>query len=150
MDSIEMPREKARWELHKNAGSYFEQILEAAPYQTITVWPLTSYITSHPNKMSKTSWRSKNELIINSLQWTHTHGHIRIVQRAETYIHQLCINSGWCLDDLLWRIIDRDEWCGRIKECVPLACLHEEDNILLCCSCFMFSKKCWMVQCEDF
>ena len=31
MDVDKMHREKARWELHKNATSYTEQILEATP-----------------------------------------------------------------------------------------------------------------------
>ena len=29
-------------------------ILEATPYKTATVWPLTSYLTNHPSKMNKT------------------------------------------------------------------------------------------------
>ena len=37
-------------------GSCFEQILEAAAYQTAAVKPLTSHLTSHPSKMSKTCW----------------------------------------------------------------------------------------------
>ena len=34
-----MPREKARWELHKDATCCFEQILEAAPLKTATDLP---------------------------------------------------------------------------------------------------------------
>ena len=29
-----MPGEKARWELHKDAATYFEQFLDAAPSKT--------------------------------------------------------------------------------------------------------------------
>ena len=37
-------REKARWELHKNATSNIEEILEAAPHESATVRPLTSHL----------------------------------------------------------------------------------------------------------
>ena len=43
MDTNKMHREKARWELCKNAMSYFEQILET-PRKTAVVWPLTSHL----------------------------------------------------------------------------------------------------------
>ena len=38
-DSNEMHREK--WELHKNATDYFEQSVEATPYKTAAVQPIT-------------------------------------------------------------------------------------------------------------
>ena len=34
-------REKAWWELHKDAACYFKQILEAAPYKTAAVPPIS-------------------------------------------------------------------------------------------------------------
>ena len=37
IDRNKMYREKAGWELHKNATSYFDQILEAAPHKTTAV-----------------------------------------------------------------------------------------------------------------
>ena len=36
--------EKAWWELHKNVKCFFFQILEATPYKTAVVQPLTSYL----------------------------------------------------------------------------------------------------------
>ena len=54
LDSNEIPVKKtARWELHKNAAWYFEQILEAALYKAATLWSLTSHLTNYPNKISK-------------------------------------------------------------------------------------------------
>ena len=44
MDADKTYREKARLELHKNATSYTEQILEATPHKTATVLSLTSYL----------------------------------------------------------------------------------------------------------
>ena len=54
MEANETHREKSRWELHKNATIYFEQILEATPHET-DVRSLTSYLKKHPSKTKKTS-----------------------------------------------------------------------------------------------
>ena len=53
-DTDKTYREKAKWELHKNATSYKEQIREAIPHEKTAVWPLTSHLQNHPNKMNKT------------------------------------------------------------------------------------------------
>ena len=34
MDANKTQKEKSKWELHKNAGSYFEQIFEDIPHET--------------------------------------------------------------------------------------------------------------------
>ena len=73
-----MHGEKARWELHKNATSAFEQILEAAPYETAVVRPLVSHLSNHTSKTNKTYWRSREELSNDVLLWTSTHGHTSI------------------------------------------------------------------------
>ena len=51
-DTNEVQREKAWWELHKNATSYFEKILEATPHETTAVRPLTFHLKNYPNKMN--------------------------------------------------------------------------------------------------
>ena len=43
MDADKTHRDKVRWDLHKNATSYIEQILEATPHETTAVWSLTSH-----------------------------------------------------------------------------------------------------------
>ena len=44
MDADKVYQEKARQELHKNAKSYTEQILEATSHKTATVRPSTSHL----------------------------------------------------------------------------------------------------------
>ena len=44
MDADKAYREKARWELHKNATSYIEQNLEATSHKTAPVRSSTSYL----------------------------------------------------------------------------------------------------------
>ena len=40
--------------MHKNATSYFAQILEATPHETTAVRPLASYLKNYPSKTNKT------------------------------------------------------------------------------------------------
>ena len=55
MDVDKTYREKARQELHKNAMSYIEQILEATPHDTLAVWLLASHLKlSKKDKTCKT------------------------------------------------------------------------------------------------
>ena len=54
LDANETHGEKVRWELHKNAKFYFEQILEATLYKTAVVGLLTSHLTIDPSKTNKT------------------------------------------------------------------------------------------------
>ena len=54
MDTNKTQREKARWELHKNAMCCLEQILEAILHKIAAVLPPTSRLTNHPSKTNKT------------------------------------------------------------------------------------------------
>ena len=55
MNFDNMHREKTSQELHKNATSYIEQILEAILYETTSEQQLTSQVKNHSNKTKKTS-----------------------------------------------------------------------------------------------
>ena len=48
-----MPREKAKWELHKDVAYCFEHIPEAAIYRTEVVQPLTTNLENHQSNSSK-------------------------------------------------------------------------------------------------
>ena len=51
MDSDQAYREKTRWRLHNYATSYIKQILEVTSPKIAAIWPPTSYLFNHPNKM---------------------------------------------------------------------------------------------------
>ena len=53
-DANQTHREKATWELHKNATSYLEQFLKATHHETTAVRPHTSHLKNHPNTTNKT------------------------------------------------------------------------------------------------
>ena len=77
---------KTKWELHKNAWSYFEQILEATPHETAAVLLLTSHLknikiwrTTHAGDC----WRSKDELISDVLLRTPAHGRASSIRKLD-------------------------------------------------------------------
>ena len=110
LDFKEMSGEKARCALHKDATCCFEQILEAASYKTATVQPLTSHLTNHPSKTSKTyCWKSKHGLISNDLLFTFTHAHTSVDWAANTYSNQLCAGTGYDLERWLIRMDGKRE-----------------------------------------
>ena len=54
MDADKTLRGKAWWDLHKNATSYIDQILEVKPHETIAVRPLTFHLKNHSSQTNKT------------------------------------------------------------------------------------------------
>ena len=85
-------------------------------------WKQLSYKTavskSHPRKLRHAGhyWRSRNELISNVLLLTLMYAHTSIGQPAKTEIHQLCVDAGCSLKDLLSMRADKDRWWERAKE----------------------------------
>ena len=49
MDANETYGEKAWQQLHKNAVSNIEQVLEAAPHKAAALWPLTTHHENYPS-----------------------------------------------------------------------------------------------------
>ena len=90
--------EKARWELHKNATSYTEKILEATSQKNgrCTI----SYLWSQkPSKedgqdMQGSAGKVKNELISDVLPRTPSHGYASVGRPTITYIQQFCTDTG--------------------------------------------------------
>ena len=99
--------------------SYSEEILEAAPRTTATVWVTVSNLTKHPKldeqeivvvaeKLSKTHHRSSPMKFYTGIHqgWSST----------KTYINQLCANTRYRLKDLLGAMNHRNGWRARVKD----------------------------------
>ena len=56
MDADKTYREKVSRELHKNATSYIEQILEVTSHKKAAVKPPSFHLKNHPNQTNKTCW----------------------------------------------------------------------------------------------
>ena len=54
-------------------------------------------------------WRSKDELISDIL-WISIYGHASVGRPAKTYLYQLCVDTGYCLEDLPRVMNDCDLW----------------------------------------
>ena len=55
-------------------------------------------------------WRSKDELISDVLLWKPAHGHASVGRPTKTYIDQLCVDTGCCIEDLPRMMSDIDWW----------------------------------------
>ena len=97
-----------------NAVSNIEQVLEAAPLNAVVVRPLTTHplktIQVRRTRHAGYCWRSRNELIIDILLWTPSHWRAKARGPARIYVHQLCADTGWSLEDLLEEMNDREGW----------------------------------------
>ena len=101
---------KTKWELHKNATSYLEQILKATPHETMAVRSLTSYLKTNPSKMTWDTAGKVRTDISNVLQWPPPHGCVSVGWPERTYLHQLCMDTGCNLEDLPRVTDDGDGW----------------------------------------
>ena len=91
-----------------------EKILESAPYKTATVQPLTSHLTNHPSKMSKTCWSLLKKYEQTCELQSLTHRHTSVGGPTKTYIHQFCVETGCCQKDLeQWLIVTNSERVSR-------------------------------------
>ena len=61
-------------------------------------------------------WRSKDELISNVLLWTPTYGCAKAGRPAQTYMQQLCEDTGCNLEDLPEAMNDREKWRERVRD----------------------------------
>ena len=61
-------------------------------------------------------WRSRDELIRDVLLWIPTHGRAKAGRPAQTYIQQLCEDTGCCPEDLTRAMNDREEWRERVRD----------------------------------
>ena len=61
-------------------------------------------------------WRSRDELISDVLLWTPTHGRAKAGRPAQTYIQQLCEDTGCCPEDLPMAMNDREMWRERVRD----------------------------------
>ena len=68
--------------------------------------------TRHPGHC----WRSRDELISDVLLWTPTYGWAKAGQPAQTYIQQLCEDTGCSPEDLPEAMNDREKWRERVRD----------------------------------
>ena len=75
--------------------------------------PITKTIQVRWTKHAGYYWRSRDKLIIDVLQWTPTYGQANAGRPAQTYIQQLCEDTGCSPEDLPEAMNDREKWRER-------------------------------------
>ena len=106
--------QKTRWELHKNASYSFERFLEATCHKIAAVWPLTSNLKNIQVRRTRhvvLRWRNKDELISDVLGPLYSVG-----RPTDTYLHQLCTETGCSFEYPLGAKDDRVRWKEKEKE----------------------------------
>ena len=78
--------------------------------------PITKTILVRQTVHAGHYWRSLDEIISNVLLWTPSHGRVKAVRPARTYIQQLCEDMGCCPWDLPEAMNDREGWRGRVRD----------------------------------
>ena len=78
--------------------------------------PITKTIQVRRTRHAGHCWRSRDELIRDVLLWIPTHGRAKAGRPVQTYIRQLCEDTGCCPEDLPRAMNDREEWRERVRD----------------------------------
>ena len=78
--------------------------------------PITKTIQVRWTRHGGHCWRSKDKLISDVLLWTPAYGHAKAGQPAQTYIQQLCEDTGCSPEDLPEAMNDREKWWERVRD----------------------------------
>ena len=78
--------------------------------------PITKTIQVKLTRLAGFCWRSNDELISDVLLWIPTYGRAKAGRPAQTYIQQLCEDTGGNPEDLLEAMNDREEWRERVRD----------------------------------
>ena len=78
--------------------------------------PIKKTIQVRRTRHARHSWRSRDELISDVLQWTPTHGRAKSGRPARIYIQQLCEDTGSNPEDLTEAMNNREKWRERVTD----------------------------------
>ena len=98
--------EKAWRQLHKKVASNIELVKKKAAIPRTNTHTKTIQVRS--TRHAGHCWRSGDELISDVLTWTLSHGRAKAGGQAQTYIQQLCADTGCSIEDLPGGMEDRD------------------------------------------
>ena len=78
--------------------------------------PITKTIQVRRTRHARHCWRSRDEPISDVLLWTPTYGRAKAGRPAQTYIQQLCEDTGCSPKDLPEVMNDREKWRERARD----------------------------------
>ena len=78
--------------------------------------PITKTIQVRRTRHAGHYWRSKDKHISDVLLWTTAYGQAKAGRPAQTYIQQLCEDTGCSPEDLPKAMNDRKKWRERVRD----------------------------------
>ena len=78
--------------------------------------PITKPIQVRRTRQAGHCWKSRDKLISDVCLWTPSHEWAKAKRPANTYIQQLCTETGCSLEDLLEAMDDREEWQEMVRK----------------------------------
>ena len=105
-------------QLH-NVASNIEQVLAATPNKASTIRLPVSHHENIRVRLARHAghcWRSKDELIRDVLLWTPAYDQAKAGRSAQTYIKQLCEDTGCIPEDLPEAMNDKKKWRERVRD----------------------------------
>ena len=113
-----MAGEKVRRQLHKNAAilnnSWWQHPTKHQLYGHLT--PIMKNIQVRRTRHAGHCWRSRDELISDVLLRTRTYSRAKAGQPAQTYIQQLCEDTGCSPEDLPEAMNNREKCRERVRD----------------------------------
>ena len=85
-------------------------------YAEVKLPPITKTIQVRRTRHAGHCWRSRAELISDVLLWTPTHGRAKAGRPAQTYIQQLCEDTGCSPENLPEAMNDWEKWRERVRD----------------------------------
>ena len=113
--------------LEKKLDGNYTRMLRAILNKSWWQHPTKHQLYGHPPPITKTiqvrrtrhaghCWRSRDEFISDVLLWTPTYGRAKAGRPAQTYIQQLCEDTGCNPEDLPEAMNDREKWRERVRD----------------------------------
>ena len=113
--------------LEKKLDSNYTRMLQAILNESCRQHPTRHQLYSHLPPITKTiqarrtrhaghCWRSRDEHISDIFLWTPTYGRAKAGRPAQTYIQQLCEDTGCRAEDLPETMNDRRKWRERVRD----------------------------------
>ena len=77
--------------------------------------PINKTIQVRRTRHAGHCWRSRDDLVSDVLLWTPSHGRAKAGRPSQTYIQQLCADTGYSPEDMLKAMDDRKVWWERVR-----------------------------------
>ena len=112
--------------------------------------PITKTIQVRRTRHAGHCWRSRDKLINDVLLWTPTYSRTKAGQPTQTYIQQLCEDTGCSPEDLPEAMNNREKWRERIRHIHASGStwwfISKEDRQIMCFNCSPTNERVGLIK----